>query len=134
MRMWASNVRTEMTTRLVDSVGNVDIFLLSTNYVTTWVLCAMLDVQELIPLSIEILGPVFSSVTSPVCQEGQSKRTFPIFAFSSQFFPFFPNFPDFFPIFGNFFLFLMSGWHSAPCPSPPVAMPLLLLYLQMLMQ
>ena len=34
----------------------------------------------------------FSSVASPICQEGQSKRNFPIFAFSSRFFPIFGNF------------------------------------------
>ena len=32
-----------------------------------------------------------SSVASPICQEGQSEKTFPIFAFSSRFFLFFPD-------------------------------------------
>ena len=37
-----------------------------------------------------------SSVASPICQEGQSERTFPIFAFSSWFFLIFPLFfPNF---------------------------------------
>ena len=61
-----------------------------------------------------------SSVASPICQEGQSERTFPIFAFSSRFFLFFPDFSWFSPIFGNFSL---SG--VALCPlDPPVATPL----------
>ena len=44
-----------------------------------------------------------SSVASPICQEGQSERTFPIFAFSSQFFLFFLISPYFFPLFHDFF-------------------------------
>ena len=55
-----------------------------------------------------------SSVASPICQEGQSERTFPIFAFSSQFFLFFPNFPDFFLNFGNFFA-VRDGTLPPPC-------------------
>ena len=47
-----------------------------------------------------VSGQFGSSVASPICQEGQSERTFPIFAFSSRFFLFFP---DFSPIFGKFF-------------------------------
>ena len=53
--------------------------------------------------------PAFTSVASPICQEGQRERTFLRFAFSSQFFLFFsrfsPLFPDFslFLIFGKFF-------------------------------
>ena len=43
---------------------------------------------------------IISSVASPICQEGQSERTFLIFAFSSRFFLFFPLF---FPILGKFF-------------------------------
>ena len=39
--------------------------------------------------------PTFSSVASPLSQEGQSERTFPIFAFSSRFLPDSPLFPDF---------------------------------------
>ena len=45
---------------------------------------------------------IYSSVASLICQEGQSERNFPIFAFSSRFFLFFPIFPDFFPIFPDF--------------------------------
>ena len=56
----------------------------------------------------------FSSIARLVCQEGQSERTFPIFAFSSRFFLFFP---DFFPLFPNFWqIFLCQGWSSAPVP------------------
>ena len=69
-----------------------------------------------------------SSVASPICQEGQSERNFPIFAFSSRFFLFFPNFswffpdfswfsPRFFPDFHDFWQFFpCQGWHSAPLP------------------
>ena len=59
-----------------------------------------------------------SSIASPIWQEGQSERTFPIFAFSSWFFLFFSDFAWFFPlshplIFGIFF-FCCQVWHSAP--------------------
>ena len=62
------------------------------------------------------------SIASPICQEGQSERTFLIFAFSSQFFisspP--PLFPDFWEI------FCCQEEHFAPPPFDPlVAMPLL---------
>ena len=58
---------------------------------------------------------IHSSVASPVCQEGQSERTFPIFAFSSRFFLVSPIFPDF-PLFlANFSL---SGVALCP-PWPP---------------
>ena len=58
-----------------------------------------------------------SDVASSFCQEGQSERTFPIFAFSSRFFFFFTLIflwfpPLFLPIFGKFFA--VRG-HSAPC-------------------
>ena len=43
------------------------------------------------------------SVVSPINQEGQSERTFPIFAFSSWFFPSFSWFSLFFLIFGKFY-------------------------------
>ena len=71
---------------------------------------------------------LLSRVASPICQEGQSERTFPIFALSSQFFLFFPQFFLIFsPLFPNFCKFFpCQGWHSAPL-CPPVAMPLLLL-------
>ena len=60
--------------------------------------------------------PLHSSVASPICQEGQSETTFPIFAFSSRFFLFFP---EFFPSFPNFWqVFRCQGWHSAS-PLPP---------------
>ena len=59
------------------------------------------------------------SVASPICQEGQSERTYPIFAF--PIFPlfflifclFFPIFPDFFPIFGKYFA--VRGGTLPPC-------------------
>ena len=60
-----------------------------------------------------------SSVASPICQEGQSERTFPIFVFSSRFF-FFSWFSPFFPIFPlitQFWqIFHCQGGHSAPFP------------------
>ena len=63
--------------------------------------------------------------TSPICQEGQSERTFRIF-------PLFPNFSlfsQFFPLLPNFwqiFAARRGQGHSAPLtPSPtPVATPL----------
>ena len=69
-----------------------------------------------------------SSVASPICQEGQSERNFPSFAFSFRFFLFFPYFPwifpDFFLIFPDFWqYFCCQGWHSAPLATP-VATPL----------
>ena len=67
---------------------------------------------------------IISSVASPVCQEGQSERTFPIFAFSSRFVLFFHDFSWFPPLFPDFF-FRCQGWHSAPLTSP-VATPLLI--------
>ena len=54
--------------------------------------------------------PQASSVASSICQEGQSERTFPIFAFSSWFFLFFP------PRFLAFFR--CQGWHPAPVATP----------------
>ena len=63
-----------------------------------------------------------SSVASPICQEGQSERTFPIFAFSSRFFLFFPSFPLLFPDFWHFFW--LSGVALCPLAPPPVATPL----------
>ena len=60
-----------------------------------------------------------SSVASPICQEGQSERNFPIFAFSSRFILFFLIFflifPRFFPLFSDLGqIFRCQGWHSAP--------------------
>ena len=66
----------------------------------------------------KFLNTFCSSVASPIWQEGQSERTFPIFAFSSWIFLFFPNFfPDFWQIFH------CQWWHSAPLATP-VATPL----------
>ena len=64
---------------------------------------------------------LISSVASPICQDGQSERTFLIFAFSSRFSSFFPDFPLFFPIFDNFFA--VRGGTLLP----PVAMSLTLI-------
>ena len=57
------------------------------------------------------------SVANHICQEGQSERTFPIFAFSSRFFLSFPIFPvDCFRLlFPDFWqIFRCQGWYSAP--------------------
>ena len=71
-----------------------------------------------------ISSAVRSSVANSICQEGQSDKTFPIFAFSSSFLLFFPNFSWFPPLFPDFWqLFCCQGWHSAPL-APPVATPL----------
>ena len=63
-----------------------------------------------------IHAPTFSSVASPICQEGQSERTFPILAFS-RFSSFLPDFPLFFPIFGKFFA--VRGATLPPWPPIP---------------
>ena len=66
------------------------------------------------------LGIFYSSVASPICQEGQSERTFPISTFSSRFFLFFLSL-----IFSLFLVnFMLSGVALCP-PWPPVAMPLI---------
>ena len=58
---------------------------------------------------------LFSSVASPICQEGQSERTFPIFAFSSRYFLFFPIFHEFSPSFSRFSAnFSLSRGQSVP--------------------
>ena len=61
----------------------------------------------------------FSSVASPICQEGQSERTFPILALSSWFFLFsiFSRFFLSFPDFSQFLtIFSQSRGHSVPFP------------------
>ena len=61
--------------------------------------------------SMDLSGTIMvfwiSSIASPICQEGQSERTFPIFAFYSLFFLFFLIFPSFFLIFSLF----PDFWH-----------------------
>ena len=59
-----------------------------------------------------------SSVGSPICQEGQTEKTSPIFAFSSRCFLFFPEFFPIFPSFSQFLAnFSLSG--VALCPLDP---------------
>ena len=70
-----------------------------------------------------ISSPACSSVASPICQGGQSERTFPIFAFSSTFFLFFSRFFPLFPDFWHFFA--VRGGTLPPPLAPPVATPLL---------
>ena len=48
--------------------------------------------MTLLPFKKVLITPHTSSVASPICQEGQSERNFPIFAFSSRIFLFFPEF------------------------------------------
>ena len=62
-------------------------------------------------------GVKCSNVASPICQEGQSERTFLILAFSEFWFflDFFPIFPLFLPIFDNFF-----AVKGALCPLLPL--------------
>ena len=81
------------------------------------------------------------NVTSPICQERQSKRTFPILAFSSWFFLFFSIFLHFFLIFLHFFLifsplfpnfwqfFSCQGGHLAPILAIPLLYHLLVMLL-----
>ena len=59
-----------------------------------------------------------SSIASPICQEGQSERNFPIFDFSSRFFLFFVIFPEFFLIFPDFWHFFAVRGGTLP-PLPP---------------
>ena len=67
-------------------------------------------VQENAKLTLLRVG--ISSVASPICQEAQSEKSFPIVAFSSRFVLFFPDFSWFFSRFlANFHC---QGWHSAP--------------------
>ena len=57
------------------------------------------------------MWPTVSSVASPICQEGQSERTFPIFAFSSRFFLFFfLIFPQFLANFSLSGVLLTHKW------------------------
>ena len=70
----------------------------------------------------KILALGCSSVASPICQEGQSERTFLIFPFSSPISPLFSWFSWFFPIFGTYFA-VRDG--TLPPLTPPVATPLL---------
>ena len=49
------------------------------------------------------------NIRTPICQEGQSERTFPIFAYSSWFFLLFSWFSWFFPLSQFLANFLLSG-------------------------
>ena len=70
------------------------------------------------------LNEMVCSVASPICQEGQSERTFPNFPLFLIFPLFFPLFPDFLPF--SWFLAIFSLSRGALCLplDPPVAMPL----------
>ena len=57
-----------------------------------------------------------SSLASPSCREGQSERTFPIFAF---FFPIFPLFSQFFLIIPLFYLILGKFFAVSDGTLPP---------------
>ena len=92
------------------------------------ILCCSCDelYEEIIDCLAAPVSDIYSSVASPICQEGQSERTFP-------FFPFIPDlssppppiFPDFFPLFPEFWKnFCCQGWHSVhlfhlPSPARP---------------
>ena len=70
------------------------------------------------PFSLSIFFLVGASgVASPICQEGQSKRPFPIFAL----FIFFPDFPLFSLIFSLFLVILLLLGATLPHLDPPVA-------------
>ena len=62
-------------------------------------------------LSLREVILLFSSIASPICQEGQSERNFLIFAFSSQFFLIFPSFSRFLAI----FFAVRGGTLPPPC-------------------
>ena len=64
-----------------------------------------------------------SSVASPIYQEGQRERIFPIFPR----FPSFSSFFSFFPLFLAFFFAIKKG--TLPPLDPPVATPLAVKYL-----
>ena len=57
-----------------------------------------------------------SSIDSPICQERQSERTFPIFPLFPDFFPLFLDSLPLFPKFLAIFFFCCQGGHSAPWP------------------
>ena len=61
----------------------------------------------------------YSSVASPICQEGQSKRTLLIFCLFYRFFLFFPNFGKFFAVRGGTLPPLPPLPTSPPPPPPP---------------
>ena len=60
------------------------------------------------------LGKTIRSVASPICQEGQSERTFPIFLLPPIFYSFLV-FPDILPLFPPiFWQIFRSRGHSTP--------------------
>ena len=78
-------------------------------------------------LNILVLYCRRSSVASPICQEGQSERTFPILAFSSRYFlfsQFFLTFSRFFPSSSRFLtiFFAVKGGTLPPCRVPPLSL------------
>ena len=59
------------------------------------------------------IGLWSSCVASPICQEGQSERTFPIYPLFPNFPLFFPIFCDVLPLFSDFWqIFRSQGGHS----------------------
>ena len=66
---------------------------------------------------------VTSTVASPICQEGQSERTFPICSLFFPIFSFFPTFSSLFSNFGHFFFFAVRE-DTLPHLDPVVATPL----------
>ena len=84
---------------------------LSGNYLLRVTNLPISSLKGVLHLKISMFCAQSSSIASPICQEGQSERTFPILAFSSWFFLvylifsslFSQFFPLFFLIFDNFF-------------------------------
>ena len=90
----------------------------------TWQAFLLRLVPEMAPQLLSI-----SSISSPICQEGQSERNFPIFAFSSRFvlfFPFFPSFSHFSlfsPSFSQFWAIFCCQGGTLPSLTPPPPPP-----------
>ena len=104
------------------------LFAPSINLVHRWCIIGYWDIPYLHVFLLSVA--LTSSVASPICQEGQSERILPIFAFSShfsscsRFFLIFPSFPDFSRYLANF-----SLSRGALCPLAYIlATPLLLTF------
>ena len=93
--------QTPISPHLPENIGKTPVFLVpNSKDKMTYTTCRPTTIPKKAHLKISVrdkLSP--SSVASPICQEGQNERTFPIF------YLFFPNFPDFFLFFpiGKFF-------------------------------